>query len=131
MLAGIVMSSANFDKLQLVQNTLAGVVMSSANFDKLQLIQNTLVGLVKSSKKRDPISPILKQLHLLLICQCIDYKVSLLKYKIWQSRELEHLKELLTDFVPTWNLCSAKERKDLVMPRTKLAVASAPHLELT
>ena len=95
--------------------------MSSANFDKLQWIQIMLARVVTLTKKRDHISPILKQLHWLLIRQRIDYNVSLLPNKIRQSGEPENLRELLTEYVPTENLLLT-ERKDLV---TKLVAASS------
>ena len=100
--------------------------MSSVNFDKRRWIQNARARVVALSKKRDHISPILERLYWLPIRHRVDYKVSLLTYKIYkirQSGELEHLRTLLSDYVPTWNFRSA-ERNDLVIPRTKLVIVS-------
>ena len=97
--------------------------MSSSNFVKLQRIQNTLARVVMLSDKRVDITPIVKRLHWLLIRQRVEYKVSLLSYKIRQTGKLTHLSALLIEHVPTRNLRSS-ERSDLEIPRTKLALAS-------
>ena len=52
--------------------------MSSANFDKLQLVQNTLACVVTLTRKRNHIQPSLKILHWLPIRQRVDFKVALL-----------------------------------------------------
>ena len=96
--------------------------MSSSNFAKLQRIQNTLAHVVTLSDKRVLITPILKWLHWLPIRQRVEYKISLLLYKIRQTGEPAHLSALLIEHVPTRNLRSS-ERSDLEIPRTKLAVA--------
>ena len=82
--------------------------MSSANFDNLQRLQNTLAPVVMLSKQFDHISPILKRLHWFLIRQRVYYKVSLLTYKIRQSGEPEHIRTPLSDYVTTRNLRSAE-----------------------
>ena len=51
--------------------------MSSVNFDKLQLVQNTLARVITLTRKRDHIQRSLKRLHWLPICQCVDFKVAL------------------------------------------------------
>ena len=56
--------------------------MSSVNFNKLQLVQNTLARIVTLTKKRDHIQPSLKRLHWLPIRQRVDFKVALLTYSI-------------------------------------------------
>ena len=54
--------------------------MSSVNFDKLQLAQNTLARIVTLTRKRDHIQPSLNRLHWLPIRQRVDFKVALLTY---------------------------------------------------
>ena len=73
--------------------------------------------------QESPHHPILKRLHWLPIRQCIEYKVSLLSYKIRQTGEPKHLLALLIENVPTRNLRSS-ERSDLEISRTQLALAS-------
>ena len=98
--------------------------MSSSNFAKLQRIQNTLARVVTLSDKRvHIITPILKRLHWLPLRQRVEYKVSLLSYKIRQTSEPAHLSALLIEHVPTHNL-RLSERSYLEIPRTKLALAS-------
>ena len=97
--------------------------MSSSNFTKLQHIQNTLARIVTLSDNRVHITPILKRLHWLLICQRMEYKVSLLSYNIRQTGEPVYLSALLIEHVQTRNLRSS-ERSDLDIPRTKFALAS-------
>ena len=97
--------------------------MSSVNFDKLQLMQNTLARVATLTRKRDHIQPSLKRLHWLPICQCVDFKVALLTYSIRYSGEPQHLNSLLMDYKPTRSLRSAEEHL-LVVPRTKLSSTS-------
>ena len=94
--------------------------MSFVNFDKLQLVQNTLAYVVILTRKRDHIQPSLKSLHWLPIRQCIDFKVALLAYSI---REPQNLNSLLMDYKSTRSLRSA-EGHLLVVPRTKLSFTS-------
>ena len=53
----------------------------------------------------------------------VDNKQFLLTYKIWQSREPEHLRTLLSDYVSTGNLRSA-ERKYLFITLLNLVITS-------
>ena len=87
--------------------------MSSTNFDKLQRIQNMLARVVRLLKKRGHISAILKWLHWLPIHQHIDYRIyrCLCLYKILQSGEPEHLRTLLSDYVPNRNFRSAEKKR--------------------
>ena len=97
--------------------------MSSVNFDKLQLVQNTLARVVTLTRKRDDFQPSLKRLHWLLIRQRVDFKVALLTYSIHYSGEPRHRNSLLMDYKPTRSLRSAEEHL-LVVPLTKLSSTS-------
>ena len=96
--------------------------MSSANFNKLQMMQNTLARVVTLTKKRDHIQPTLKRLHWLQIHQRVNYKVAMLTYTIRLSGEPHHLNAMLIYYRPTRTLRSADELL-LVIPRTKLCSA--------
>ena len=72
--------------------------MSSVNFDKLQLVQNTLARVVTLTRKRDQIQSSLKRLHWLPIRQRVDFTVALLTYSIRHSGEPQHLNPLLMDY---------------------------------
>ena len=65
--------------------------MSSANFNKLQMVQNTLARVVTLTKKRDHIQPTLKRLHWLPIRQRVNYKEAMLTYTIRLSGVPHHL----------------------------------------
>ena len=93
--------------------------MSSLNFDKLQLVQNTLARIVTLTRKRDQIRPSLKRLHWLPIRRRVDFKVALLTHSIRHSGKLQHLNSLLIDYKPTKSLRSAEEHL-----RTKLSSTS-------
>ena len=54
-------------------------------------IQNTLARVVTNTSKFEPITPILKKLHWLLIKQCIDCKLCLLTYKTLQIQQPTYL----------------------------------------
>ena len=97
--------------------------MSSSNFVKLQRIQNTLARVVTLSDKRVYITPILKWLHWLPIRQRVEYKISLLSYKIRQTGEPTHHSALLIEHVPT-RILRSPEKSDLEISRTKLALVS-------
>ena len=97
--------------------------MSSVNFDKLQLVQNTLACILTLTRKGDHIQPLLKRLHWLPIRQRVDFKVALLTYSIRYSDEPQHLNSLLMDYKPNRSLRSAEEYL-LVVPRTKLSSTS-------
>ena len=87
---------------------------SSCNFAKLQRFQNRLAHVVTLSNKRVHITPISRR---------VEYRVSLLSYKIRQTGEPAHLSALIIEHVPTRNLRSS-ERSDMEIPRTKLALES-------
>ena len=97
--------------------------VSSVNFDKLQLEQNTLSRVVTLTRKRNHIQSSLKRLHWLPIRQRVDFKVALLTYSIRYSGEPQHLNSLLMDYKPTRSLRSAEEHL-LVVSRTKFHFSS-------
>ena len=97
--------------------------MSSVNFDKPQLVQNTLARVVTFIRKRDYIQPSLERLHWLPIRQRVDFEVALLTYSIRPSGEPQHLDSLLMNYKPTRSLRSGEEHL-LVVPRTKLSSTS-------
>ena len=96
--------------------------MSSANFNKLQMVQKTLAHVATLTKKRDHIQPTLKRLHWLPIRLRVNYKVAMLTYTIRLSGEPHHLNAMLIDYRSTRTLSSADEHL-LVEPRTKLCSA--------
>ena len=95
------------------------VGMSSANFDALQRVQNTIARVMTLSLKRDHITPTLKRLHWLLVRQRANYKIATLVYNIRRFREPDYLYSLLEDYTSTRHLRSTNTQR-LCVPRTKL-----------
>ena len=106
--------------------------MSSANFNKLQRIQNMLVHIILLSKKRDYISSVLKGF--------IGFRFAKTSTTWWLSSHTEYgslLSRSTLEHYWTVRLCSnqkSTKRKDIVVPRIKLVIVScafsvtAPHI---
>jgi len=54
---------------------------SSADVDKLQHLQHTLARVVINSRPRDHISPVLANMHWLLVRYLVEYKIALITFK--------------------------------------------------
>ena len=63
--------------------------------DKLQLVQNAAAKIITKSKKFDHVTLLLRQLHWLLICKRITFKVLLLVYKSVNDMGPVYLRDLL------------------------------------
>ena len=59
------------------------------------IIQNAAARVLTNTKKVDHISPVLKSLHWLPVCQRIDFKVLLLVYKALNGLGPTYINELL------------------------------------
>ena len=115
---------ANLVACSLVQSRLdyANVLyvgMSSENFCALQRAQNKIARGVTLSLNRDHITPTLKRLNWLPVCQRVSYKIATLAYSIRRSREPDCLYSLLEDYTSTRHLRSTNTQRQCV-PRTKL-----------
>ena len=60
-----------------------------------QLIQNATARVLTNTKKVDHITPVLKSLHWLPVCQIIDFKILLLVYKALNGFGPKYISELL------------------------------------
>jgi len=58
---------------------------------RLQLVQNVAAWLVTGTHRRDHITPVLRQLHWLLVRQRVDFKLALLVYKALHDAMAEYL----------------------------------------
>ena len=74
--------------------------MSAHNINRLQRIQNTAARIVHNSRGRSSISAMLRELHSLPVAQRIDYKVTLITFKVLTLNQLAHLRSLLPIFAP-------------------------------
>ena len=97
--------------------------MSSANVDKLQLVQNTLARVVLRQNKFDHITPSLIRLHWLPIRQRITFKLAAITFKLIHTHRPPYLYDLISDYLPVRNLRSSNQRL-LCVNRTRTVLAS-------
>ena len=88
--------------------------LSDMQISKLRRIQNSAARLVKRTSVRQPISPILQQLHWLPVKQRIKYKILLLTFQCLSGTAPSYLQELIQVYTPTRNLRSSS--KSLLIP---------------
>ena len=83
--------------------------LSSESINRLQRFQNRAARLIFKKSQREPITPLLKQLHWLPVTARIDYKLALFCHKCINNRAPMYLKDLLEIYVPSRHLRSAEE----------------------
>ena len=86
--------------------------------NRLQPLQNAAARLVTLTKRYDHISPVLKSLHWLPVCDRITFKVLLLAFHTLCGRAPEYHIDALPRHTPTRNLRSSQSVK-LIVPRTR------------
>ena len=74
---------------------------------QLQLIQNAAAWVLSKTKKVDHITPVLRSLHWLPVCQRIDFKILLLVYKAPNGLGPKHISDLLLWYEPSRPLRSS------------------------
>ena len=80
---------------------------------KLQRIQNSAARLVKRTSVRQPISPILQELHRLPVKQRIKFKILLLTFQCLSGIAPSYLQELIQMYTParggrSFSVCSSR-----------------------
>ncbi|KAF7651872.1 hypothetical protein LDENG_00104180 [Lucifuga dentata] len=85
---------------------------------QLQFVQNAAARVLTKTKKFEHITPILKSLHWLPVCQRIDFKVLLLIYKSLNSLGPKYRTEMLWQYEPSRPLSSSGTDL-LAVPRVK------------
>ena len=92
-------------KLDFCNGLLVG--LPNNQLKKLQRVQNTAARVVTLTPKYEHITPVLRELHWLPICQRIKYKISMLTWKVLHDQGPDYLKELLSSYSPSRNLRSS------------------------
>ena len=82
---------------------------------RLQLVQNTAARIIT---RTDHITPVLKDLHWLLIQCSLDFKVLMHVFKVLHNQDPEYMKDMLQVYKPTRTLRS-QNGLTLVVPRVK------------
>ena len=92
--------------------------LSDTQISRLQRIQNSSARLVKRTPVRQPISPILQELHWLPVKQRIKYKILLLTFQCLSGTAPSYLQELIRLYTPARNLRSSS-KSILISPSVK------------
>ena len=93
--------------------------LPSCVIEKLQNLMNAAARVISRTPRRQPITPVLRQLHWLPVCKRIDFKILCLTFKALNGEAPGYLRELLTDRKPSRNLRSHSFHR-LYVPRRKL-----------
>ena len=99
--------------------------MLEANFDKLQLVQNTLACVVTGHKRSDHITPVLADLHWLPVKSRMTFKIASLTYTIRKFGQPEYLRTLISDYKPTRDLRSSS--RDLIATKGSRKAKGSGH----
>ena len=92
--------------------------LSKGAVRKLQLVQNAAARVLTKTKKCEHITPILRSLHWLPVCQRIEFKVLLIVYKSLNGLGPKYMSDLLSPYTPARPLRSAGTSL-LITPRVK------------
>jgi len=98
--------------------------LSNYNVCRLQRMQNAIARVVVNDYSRLHVSEVLQSLHWLPIQFRIDYKISLLTYKILSTGEPSYLFDMLFFHVPARSLRSSADGPRLEIPFCKTVLAS-------
>ena len=105
-----------FSRLDYCNGVFTG--LSKRSIKQLQLIQNAAARVLTKTKKIDHITPVLRSLHWLPVCQRIDFKILLLVYKALNGLGPKYISDLLIRYEPSRPLRSSGTGL-LFVPRVK------------
>ena len=98
--------------------------ISDGLLTKLQPVQNAAARVVTGTRKFDHITPVLRQLHWLLVRQRITFKLAMITFKCLCGLAPSYLADVCTpvsSVVGWWQLRSA-DSGTLVVPRTRTTI---------
>ena len=105
-------------KKKVITSVGMGVGMGRNLYHSIQRIQNSAARLVKRTSVRQPISPILQELHWLPVKQRIEFKILLLTFQCLSGNAPSYLQELIQMYTPARNLRSSSKSL-LISPSVK------------
>ena len=102
--------------------------LSKGAVRKLQLVQNAAARVLTKTKKYEHITPILRSLHWLPVCQRIEFKVLLIVYKSLNGLGPKYISDLLSLYIPARPLRSSETcLLNTIRVKTKHGEASFSH----
>jgi hypothetical protein len=108
------------------------VGMSTSNFAKLQLVQNSLARAVLKRTRFASATSALVELHWLPVEYRVNFKLSTLTFNVLNTGRPEYLRELLNDYKPARTLrSSSKELLSVDRTRTVMSTRSFQHSAAT
>ena len=81
--------------------------LTKKSIRKLQLIQNAAARVLTDTRKVDHITPVLRSLHWLPVCQIIDFKILLLVFKSLNGLGPRYIDDLLHHYEASRSLRSS------------------------
>ena len=109
-------------RLDFCNSLLAGTSIS--NLARLQCVQNTLSRLVAQKPRFCHITPVLSDLHWLLVRHRISFKITTVTYRVLQFQQPSYLASLIPKYVPARALRSSSALSICVPPRRTTMAAS-------
>ena len=116
----VLVQSLIISHLDYCNSLLLGV--PNQTLDRLQKVQNRAARLISLTKNKQPISPVLYELHWLPVRERINFKVSCMIYKCLNDKAPEYLKELVQVYTPARQLRSMNKNL-LVVPPDRIALS--------
>ena len=109
-------------RLDFCNSVLAGTSVS--NLTCLQRVQNTLARVVAQKSRFCYITPVLSDLHWLLVRHRISFKIATVTFRVLQSQQPSYLSSLIPRYVPARPLCYSLSFSICVPPRKTTITAS-------